>query len=1343
VDDEDFVTPWEASIDAVDLAHEVGTGDMRSNYTLVECVKNPLKHKVKFHSRVDLYVGAEEDSDMVHWTHSVGVPHQQAYVLCPQPHFSAHFISPGPALDRMDETDAFSLLAAQAATGGMNIELPCEGPTDAVINNRDAARDLDDISPVSSVSSPAQSTSSEPELVGPDDWYATLVFTIEGGPGTLWLNWNDYMDMHQKVARALRVGPEDLFNLHIVETPPQDVDRAHTGVVIANRRGDLQTGSTECFVLLDVEFHSAVLLAMPEVVRRAQLIPDVISREQLLRGLGLHPFCRKAENRCLIWVNDELISFGTLRVHLRDGDYVRIAIPPGGPSIDHIDTRCLATAFHQGMSTEDISMRHTLYRLGWHDDLIGPPHVPRNRGFHGQHDDDGVLFLQIHKIQVPALEAPAFLYAEEPKERLPEEPPYRCGSPDPIQTAAPGTFQGIEAEPAVIQELYMHWLAHLAGQEAVQGGDDPILHVDSWYLDMPRFLHCDQHRPVALQQNFAVWFQAFADAWIDVLDPMWPIDLHVVRPTPPATATQRTRRLQVIVVQRLPHDGVANLFTIIRTGPNEQPVRHTARFAPRQVTKPQVIGFAGVANDCYPELSSLQCMVWHGDFQIAGQIALRNRNGVGFVIIIERLPHLHPEAHDHWGSSVWEEDEEGSLLQISSLKQTIYLDDLIPATTAVRLLDCTDNKCLPNPLEVPLPGTADQVRIELTAWGHQCRVFPCYERNVMLCIDSECEEPTDMIHYFFCHDDIHDQDGCFLHSAKSELQQGELMTFLCSLGYARAVILDVLWLCPNWFKVNFHHSEPQLAPSQPPVRTRTPWLSTFGHQRTQHRLVECTDREPLQANCSLTTAFDAKDLHTLFSSGIDMLCTDFSPIDLTPELQEQLARWPIRPLQQTQDLDAYDRLLIFTDGSSMPSMRRMVPERADDLGHPDTWAMIVIGEVFDQQAPTGTNLTILGWTAHPVRWDPDGSAFTGISRIGSDMAERDGLIGAAMWRLSCNHAIPTVVCTDSMLSAGQASGETGTAHLDQSFCLMRALYQALDLALPNGDFLVHHVRAHAGELFNEIVDVAAKQEALRSFNLPRQRLDMRVWRDKLLQIWTLFGQKCGLPSWQDGGFDVSAPNLPQSNNEHISEDAATEHAGFGHDIVDFTCSFASANVQSLYRGPCGHAGKLRFLQQQMRYFQLNFLAVQEARSEQALTSHDKILRISTGHCNGQYGIELWVDLLRPFCLLGSAHKPCVFRKEHFVVVHCDPQRLLVHCLAEQLDLWIFCGHAPHGGHVAQDRHDWWQTTQNILDQHVTNRHLILLLDANAAPGERDDIVVFSDGFQTSVNTPDFRELLTA
>lgn len=195
--------------------------------------------------------------------------------------------------------------------------------------------------------------------------------------------------------------------------------------------------------------------------------------------------------------------------------------------------------------------------------------------------------------------------------------------------------------------------------------------------------------------------------------------------------------------------------------------------------------------------------------------------------------------------------------------------------------------------------------------------------------------------------------------------------------------------------------------------------------------------------------------------------------------------------------------------------------------------------------------------------------------------------------------------------------------------------------------------------------------------------------------------------------------------------------------MDFACSFASANVQSLYRGPHGHAGKLHFLQKQMRHFQLNFLAVQEARSEQAMTNHDQILRICTGHSKGNFGVELWVDLQRPFGHVGTGRTPCKFRKEHFVVVHSDPHRLLVHCQAAQLDIWLFCGHAPHGGHVAHDRHDWWQTTQGILAKHVTSQQLLLLLDANAAPGDRDDVAVLSEGFSTSVNTPDFRALLTA
>ena len=743
-------------------------GEQRSLYTLVECVKKPSIHRVRFHPEVDLYVGAEEDFEMARLMHSIGVPHQKAPVLCqgfqpPKIHGAEDENS-----YTLEASDFVSLLAAQPAyRDGHQVELPREGPQDAILDNRDIARDPDDLSPVSSVSSassfPIQPDSEQLE----EDWYTTLVYTLDGGPGTLWLNWKDYQDMHMSVARALTIHPADLFYLHTIVVPPQDVNRAQTGVVIAQRKHDLPVGSTECFILLDVEFHAAQPLVMPEVVRRARLLPDVVSREQLLRGLGLYPFCLRSRNRCLIWVNEEIIAFGAPRVYLSDGDYIRIAVPPGSPGIDHISTRCLATAFHQGHNIEEILMRHTLFRVGWLDEPIGPPHVPRMRRLRDQHDEvegEGALFLQVHRVVMPPLEAPPHFSDCVPgkvQARFPEELPYQQNSLDSIRTTQIEAPQGIQAEPAVIQQIFMHWISHVFADDTAREEGDRVMEVDTWYLDMPRYLSCEQHRTVALRQDFTSWLRIIAETWNDLLDPFWPIDLHVVRPTPPATATQRQRRLQVIVVQRVPHDGVSNLFTIVTTGPTERPVRHCARFAPLHLSKPQAIAFAGVADRCYPELSSLQCMVWHGDLQIEGQIALRNRHGVGIVIIIQVLQHLQNTQYaNSMGAqqahmNAWEEDDGGSLLQVFTAKQVIYLDELLPsgqATTAVRLLDRTSHRGLPNPLEIPMPGTAAQVQEELSHWGHRCEVFACPFRNIMLCVDEAISTQQDQQYqYMFCH----------------------------------------------------------------------------------------------------------------------------------------------------------------------------------------------------------------------------------------------------------------------------------------------------------------------------------------------------------------------------------------------------------------------------------------------------------------------------------------------------------------------------------------------------------------------------------------------------------------
>lgn len=247
---------------------------------------------------------------------------------------------------------------------------------------------------------------------------------------------------------------------------------------------------------------------------------------------------------------------------------------------------------------------------------------------------------------------------------------------------------------------------------------------------------------------------------------------------------------------------------------------------------------------------------------------------------------------------------------------------------------------------------------------------------------------------------------------------------------------------------------------------------------------------------------------------MNVLCTDFSGIELSPEIHAQLHELPICPLTTTTDLDQYDRILIYTDGSSQPSMRRCTPQRADELGHPDTWAMIVVGETFT--TPEHSHCALLGWTAHPVRCDRDGSAYMQIDSLGSDMAEHAALIGAGAWRLGRNHAVTTVFCTDSSTGGQQAFGLMGAHTEDASFDLLRGIFQAFKAALGSSQLVLHHVRSHAGGCFTEFVDAAAKLEAKKSLNMQRQRIDMQQWHDRFKCLWVVFQGSNGMPTWHDG-----------------------------------------------------------------------------------------------------------------------------------------------------------------------------------------------------------------------------------
>ena len=87
----------------------------------------------------------------------------------------------------------------------------------------------------------------------------------------------------------------------------------------------------------------------------------------------------------------------------------------------------------------------------------------------------------------------------------------------------------------------------------------------------------------------------------------------------------------------------------------------------------------------------------------------------------------------------------------------------------------------------------------------------------------------------------------------------------------------------------------------------------------------------------------------------------------------------------------------------------MSPVHADEMGHPDSWAMLVLGEI---QTADGTSIIEpIGWCAHPVHYDPSGSCFTHATRIGAEVAEREAIIWAGLWRLTQDTNIPTIFCS--------------------------------------------------------------------------------------------------------------------------------------------------------------------------------------------------------------------------------------------------------------------------------------------------------------------------------------------
>ena len=888
-------------------------------------------------------------------------------------------------------------------------------------------------------------------------------------------------------------------------------------------------------------------------------------------------------------------------------------------------------------------------------------------------------------------------------------------------------------QPADIQALHAVWQTGATDWQ----GDSPEATFLVWFLCPGGGIQrCLTARRTTLQDDVSVWRERLIFTWRDQVLTGFPVEIHVVQPTPFSLESGITAH--IILTQLFMDQNFGVLLSVQDNAVNDAMPFRIAVNLPNPGQLSQVLDIAGYANE-------QAAFTLRSGTQTFGPTQLfPTRHGKGLHLLVYRqnlpqgwMPPVTPAVPGAEGLGLLQTRTQitrrasarlthGTVAQAHGPEEpcTLELDKLIIQESdrcAVRLISGHAELLVPTFLEIESPPTELRIEQELLHWGIECKAIQFGTHDKFLCIQHK----TEGVHYMLCNEDLADTDGCILHSHECSLDTIGLMALLDKLGYARAVVTGIEDVGLNHTRVIFCNNDPQFEVQAKPQKVRSAWPSWQNPTFPIGNLYPHRVPNSPSATNSVETDFKYEDVLELLTAGTDFLNTNFDNLNLPEFVQEAVC--------QPCSGKHYDRWLIYTDGSSQSSLRHTAPLQADDMGHPDSWAMLVLGETLN--ADGSSTVEPIGWCAHPVHYDPNGTCYTHAQRIGAEVAEREALIWAGLWRLTQDSTIPTIFCCDSLTCGSQAFGLIGVGVVDESYRLLRGIFQCLEHGLPSGHLRLHHVRSHAGDPYNEFVDWAAKQEATGSFHHRQMPLDMQKWNKFLPHFWLIFGQQSGLPRWQDGQLVTCSPALPVAVLTKRCTKRTTAQTA-----IRCTMSIATANVLSLSRNPEGQRGKLHYLFAQMKRFGLNVIGLQECRSDEGHTTSNNILRYMSGHRQGQEGVEIWINLDQPIATTEEG-KPCYLAAHHCLVTWKDPRRLLLRVVSPFLDGWFFAAHAPHSGKSRDEREAWWAETTEILQDHGAHSNCFWLIDANAEPGPADGITVFCRGTRTSTNTILFKDSL--
>ena len=329
------------------------------------------------------------------------------------------------------------------------------------------------------------------------------------------VRWGQFDNLMVDVARLLTVPVARISALHYMRAQPVgDADQIEP--IIVQLLHDIPDGSTDKLLLLDVETHQtshiAQLPVTPLVTRQVYRVVTHMARTHVLLTGGVAHLCGLYHDRCLVHMDHTLWSMQDIGVRtLHHGHYIRIVVPESNEE-NGIADRPLTV--NRGQSEATLAGDGLQETSG---PVSSDQSVPTNqlRPTDQQDHQDVPIIL-------------------EPGEPLVNMMPKHDGN--------------------------VQWYTDLhvlfgPNSNANRYDEGSYIHVMTWYIHHENRRECERPRPVRLSNQVITWLDDLRRAWMDHMDPVTVLAVHIVRPTP--ARDRRNQHACHILLEQAHHPAVS------------------------------------------------------------------------------------------------------------------------------------------------------------------------------------------------------------------------------------------------------------------------------------------------------------------------------------------------------------------------------------------------------------------------------------------------------------------------------------------------------------------------------------------------------------------------------------------------------------------------------------------------------------------------------------------------------------------------------------------------------------------------------------------------------------------